>query len=599
MFDFTHIISLDPAVDLQHNCLHEKHLIDKNHASRLIRGKHFNSETFIHTDILEEGFSRRGSIFAFLVGKAYTNSHYALQNNISASSLNASALLDMYITHGEDLIRSIKGIFVIFIADEDRNVYLGYTSRSGLLKLYYYLGRNRLILSTSVASILNNLDQKPKLDEVAILQHGLFEHPLGDRTHFNDIKILDNFSYLKHDLARTQIKPFFDLSRSLSERPSLTWKDTYALSPGIFNKVMDLIVPETSFNSALTGGYDSRTILSYLLCKPKLDFQLYSWAADDRWPDVAVAKMITERFGLNYQPIELGNEMFDLYPVLADQHVYWTDGLGSINRTNQMYSHAVLAKHSRFTITGYFGSEILRPLSRQNIMINAEFIDVLFSKDRHIWLAGNIVKLHNRSAFQEQFLSRHKEELAESIHQYFASIDGEMSLSMKKFFYVLKSGFWKFFGQEFHAQRVNCCILSPYIDDDFIDFILTTPVIDIHKGNYRRNLNDILKGQAFYHPIMKANCPALMDIKTNRGFSPKDFESFLYPVNVFAKFYLNKRQHRKAKIKGFDSSSWNKLAYAAYPETVAQDNSVFKPLTAELLKTGFWFSLKRHIQSQS
>lgn len=599
MFDFTQVISLDPAIGVKHNYLHDKHLIDTNHVSKIIKGRQFSSEVFTHTDLQEEGFSRKGNLFVFLVGKAYTNSQFAAERNLSTKPLDASALLEMYIELGEGLIRSIKGIFVVFIADEDKNVYLGYTSRSGLIKLYYHLGQNRLILGTSVSSILNNFADTPQLDEVAILQHGLFEHTLGNRTHFRDIKILDNFSYLKHDHDRTEIKQFFNLSQKLSEKPSLSWKDTNALSPAIFNKVMDLIVPETLFNSALTGGYDSRTILSYLLSRPGLNFQLYSWAADDRWPDVAVAKKITDRFGLDYLPIKLGEEMLDCYSMFADQHIYWTDGFGSINRTNQMYSHSVLAKYSRLLISGYFGSEILRPLSRHNIMIREVFIDSLISKDRRALIDGTYDEMLDFSGFQLEFMKQHRDEFIGSTLEYFETIDICRNSSLNIFHYLIKTGFWKFYGQEFHAQRINTCIHTPYIDDDFIDFILSTPIIEIHKGNHRIHLTHSLKGQAFYHPIMNANFPALMDIQTNRGFAPKDFKSPLFPMNVLIKFYMSKKQHWKGKIKGFDAAAWNKLAYEANPETVTQQNSVFKPLTAELLKTGFWFSLKKHLLSQA
>lgn len=598
MFDFTHIIRLGPDIVVKHNDSHDKHLIDSNYQSRFVMGKHFVSEVFSHTDIPEEGFARKGNLFVFMVGKAYTNGQFAAERNLSVKPLDASALMEMYVELGEELIKSIKGIFVIFIADEDKNVYLGYTSRSGLLKLHYYIGKGRLILSTSLYSILNNLENKPQFDEVAILQHGLFEHTLGERTHFKDIKILDNYCYLKHDLARTEIKPFFRLSQRLSEKPSLSWKDTNALSPVVFNKVMDLIVPETRFNSALTGGYDSRTILSYLLSKPRRNFQVFSWAADDRWLDVAIAKKISDKFGLDYLPIILGKDMLDLYPVIADQHIYWTDGTGSINRTNQMYSHSVLAKYSRLSITGYFGSEIFRPYSKQNIMISEKFIAALLAKDRRLKLGDLYAASKNSSGFQEAFLNKYREEFIESSLHSFAELDQWGNSTLQNFQYILKTGFWKFFGQEFHAQRINSSLLAPYIDDDFVDFVLTSPIVDIHKTDYRHNLNHILRGQSVYNPIMKINCPALMDLPVNRGFAPKDFDSLLYPLNLIAKFYANKRQSRKAKVMGFDSSTWNKLAYAAHPETITQEDTVFRPLTPDLLKTGLWFSLKRHLQSQ-
>lgn len=577
MFDFVHVISKKGIPKIIHNDQHDKHLIDHNYKSKRYEGINFQSEVFLHTDIPEEDCAQKDNLHIFLVGTAYTNKNFSDKYSTKQMLLDADSLLRMYEEHKVDLIKYIKGVFVIFIADEKEHLYYSFVSRSGLYKCFYYQDEERLIISTSISSIINNLGYKPILDEIAIIQQDIFENTLGDRTHYKDIKILDNYSYIKFDLHKFEMIPYFSLSDTLSKKTSLSWKNTFTQLPIEFNQVMDLIIPKTTFNSALTGGYDSRTILSYFLKKKKNFFLLYSWAADEKWHDVSIAKDISNKFELNYQSIELGDEMLKSYDYFADQQVYWTDGFGSISRSNQMYSHSILAKHSRYLFTGYFGSEIFRPLHRSNVMLKEVFIDILLSKSRKEILEKIYAELGTKSILKKEFINKNREEFFETTLSYFKSIDLFEERGLKIFHYILKTGFWKFFGQEFHAQRINSSIQSPYIDDDFIDFVIKSPILKIHKSAYKRNLKLILKSQAIYHPILKNNFPALMNVNTNRGFKPKDFESIFFPLNIISKYYFHRKKEKKLGVVGFSSKDWNRICFKKHRE-VFKETGVFNEI---------------------
>ena len=189
MFDFIHIISPDPDISLVHNSIHEKYLFGINWKSEQVHGIHFKSEYFYHTDVLEKGIEKFNSIYAFYIGNIYTNQSYELLTNTLRHKIKTQELIEMYLQYGKELIKYIKGIFVLFIADDIKKRYYAYTSRSGLYKLYYCIDDSRLLISTSTSSILNNLEKEPDMDEIAIIQHSIYEYPLGERTHYKNIKI--------------------------------------------------------------------------------------------------------------------------------------------------------------------------------------------------------------------------------------------------------------------------------------------------------------------------------------------------------------------------------------------------------------------------
>ncbi len=599
IFDFSLVLSPSASGELVANPFHANYLKNVDYHQGIVEGKHFKAEYFAHPDPDGEGVYFESGIYVFLLGRIYPNKKLSGETKLGTPQIALREVVKLYLKYREELVNYLKGFYVLVLVDENYKECLAFTSRSGLYKLYYSLEGERLLLSTSLSSVKLNKKEPGISDEVGIIQHGLFEHPLGTRTSVQSIKLLDNYRYLSYDFHFLKVKskaidlPVHDLGKSL-----YNWPETYRELPNEFNRVLDTIVPKTIFNCALTGGFDSRTIVSYLVNRPELEYRLYSWAADERWHDVEVAKSIAGKLGKSYQAILLNDDMLDNYCYYAAQHIYWTDGLGSINRTNQMYSHWQLSQYSRDVMTGYFGSELFRPMSRQNIMISETFVDSYLHPDRKSKVKEALRSLAQSSPFSREFIERHLDETVEDSYSYFREMDLTPEKGYNLLIYLIKTGFWKFFGQEFHAQRIHNCIHSPYMDDDFIDFLLQTPVWEIHRKTYRFDPRSMLRGQAFYLPILKANSSLLMNHPTNRGFSPADFESWLFPLNVAVKHHFHKKKLLKRNIMGFNSKAWNKLVYATDSATITRKGDIFGELTQDHLKSGFWYSLKRYLETE-
>lgn len=596
VFDFCVVMSPTGSVEFTPNLTHAKYLQNVEYQRGIIDGKNFRAEYFNHPDTKGEAISHKAGIYVFLIGKLYPNKKLRSEMKTDFEQMYHSDIVELYLKYGADIVSFLKGIFVLVLIDENLNKCIAFTSRSGLYKLYYCREAQRLILGSSLNSVKHNQLEPGEIDRVGIIQHGLFQHPLGNRTDATGIKVLDNFSYLVYDCSKLEVKRKAELLIPDTGNDEYTWFETYETLPLEFNGSLNEIVPYSKFNCALTGGFDSRTILSYLVNRPDLEYRLYSWAADERWHDVEVARSIAQKLGLSYSAILLNNDMLDKYCYYAAQHIYWTDGLGSINRTNQMYSHWLLSQYSRDVMTGYFGSELFRPMGRHNIMISETFVDTYLNPDRKSAIRKALLDMEGSSPFTKGFIAKHLEETIEDTFSYFGEMDVTPEKGHNLLIYLIKTGFWKFFGQEFHAQRIHNRIQSPYMDDDFIDFLLKTPVWSIHRKAYRFDPRSMLRGQAFYLPILKANSTLLMNHPTNRGFSPSDFESWLFPLNVAIKHHFHKKKLLKRNILGFNSRDWNKLVYASDPDTISRKGEIFDILTPEHLKTGFWYSLKRYLE---
>jgi len=593
VFDFCVVVSPDQP-SINHNREHDKFLNGIPFKSGMQSGRHFACEYFSHTDMPDLGLAVNKGLYCFMIGRVFTNDLYSSELGLPLRELLAQDVIECYRQFGQDFIRYIKGTFLIVVCDEDNNDYLAYTSKSGMYRLYYAFVENRLILASSLNSIVNNLKSKPALDDLAILQHSVFEHTLGCRTFYRGISILDNYQYLGYDLKYLSTKAYYSIAEKLSNSATYSWKETKRMLPEAFNSAMDAATIDLeTINSALTGGYDSRTILSYLLSRGISGCNYYTWAADKKWEDVSVASRLASSLNLPYKPIELGDEMLAHYLEYADKIVYWSDGSGSINRANQMYSHEKLSVISRNLITGYCGSELFRPLSRNNVMISNGFVDLLFSGNREV-LAKELLEKRT-TALLPAYVNEHRDAFVFECTDYFKQIEISENKYLSLFHYLVKTGFWKFFGQEIHSQRIHTRAISPFIDDDFVSFIVQTPIKAIHKESYRKQGLNSLRGQALYHPILKRNYPALMGFQTNRGFSPSDFRSFLYPFNILLKHYLSKRRQRVSGVVGFDSRHWNNVVYSKRSAVISRQDDVFASIDPNDPRAGMWYSLRSYL----
>jgi hypothetical protein len=586
MFDFLVKISKQKDMEFKDNSKKKIDLLyDINYKVENICGDHFNLFTYSHQD--EANVFRTNEVVVAIMGEVYSNQEYSQLTNSEPRQLSSEEIFELYSAHGQQCIKYLKGIFIILFFDTILNKYFIFRSKSGLLMAYYYADKDFLLISSCLDSIKSYPGINTELDSISIVEHSLFDFPLGNRTHYKFIKIVDNMSCLVYDLREVTQVQFYDYAKQICAKPIYNWNDTYREVPDLFNKTVDLLsANKPRLNAGLTSGFDSRTVLSRLyIQKESVQFFTYGLPTGI---DVRIAKKIVNKFGLRYKHIDFSDPLFSQeYQNNWDKLLFFSDGFGNLKRTNQIYAQRRLSEFSRNMITGYFGSEILRPISATDTLLRPNLIKLLLSKEFLPTLESIYIAEYSKKFLFDQYLDVNKQDVMQDIAVTLAKTMMFPEVYRRTLHFMLSSALWKFFGQEFHSSRMYSMINAPYIDDDFIDFVLQTPVPELDNIAFKKQYKALQMGQLFYLPILEKNFKALTEIPTGRYYTPKSLKSRIFPMNVIIPYSRYRIEAKYRLMPTFDTNKWNsKTVYNSkyYNEMIFASDCLNRVRTSEFYK---------------
>ena len=541
----------------------KNYLKDINYCEELSEGVHFRLSALVHKDASDSYLYIEKGTSLFVLGNVYTTKSYSVSLNSKPHRLDLPEIFKMYCDIGTSFINKIKGIFIIVILDESNFKYHIFSSRNALYDTYFLEGHDFFIASTSLEAMVKFPEIGNEIDPVALIQHSIFDYPLGNKTLFRNIEILPPSNYLTYNLESTRLFKYYDYIPSLNCVDQLTWKETISQTTSQFNEAIDLLIDgKEKLCASLTSGFDSRTNFSRLFHSGK-NILYYSWGMPGSI-EVQIPKLIADNTGIRYIPLFLDKEFEKSYDYFGKQAVMWSGGKGTIRRANHTYGYSRLFKHSHTIITGLFGSELLRPINAVGHIFNQAFIDVIFSDQQKSKLLELFEREEIKGFLGENMLHENKEVFIEKTLIYFSELNKVGEKYLQLYYFSLTEGFRKYFGHEIHGCRAYVNILSPYIDDDFVAFILQTPIPKLNKFAFKRNPRSLKLGQSFYLPIIENNFSKLMKFPTDRFYSPAQLKSFFYPLSILPG-YLKHRKKRKTNDT-FNTQRWNNIFIKMNPQ---------------------------------
>jgi hypothetical protein len=173
----------------------------------------------------------------------------------------AKMLLDRYLESGPECLRDINGSFNVAWWDEVARRLILANDRIGQRLLFFGCRNGALAFSSLLARIMATGLVPAEIDVEAFADLISFEHVIGERTLFEDVKVLPPASILTYEAGRVDIRKYWHIGQiephgTYDERRLDELEDLFRKA------VRRSIRPDIAMAINLTGGLDSRCILA-------------------------------------------------------------------------------------------------------------------------------------------------------------------------------------------------------------------------------------------------------------------------------------------------------------------------------------------------
>jgi asparagine synthase (glutamine-hydrolysing) len=270
-------------------------------------------------------WNSRKTVAVVVAGELFDTKHL---EGIDTRLPDEHIILDLYERYGEKFITKINGVFVLAIWDGLQKRLLIANDRFGLYPLYYAHFNGRLIFSPEMKGILCDPDFKKEVDLRSLSEYMRFQHLLGDKTFFEDLKLLGNATLLSYQVPSDslQIMSYWDFAQIPELPPGLTFEEAVEESGRLLKSAVDKLTLGGYRNGVyLSAGLDSRAILG-MIDRDRYPITTVTYG-NKNCRDVVYARQIAKIVGSDHQFFEFRNGYW--VQQYADQHLDLTEGFHS------------------------------------------------------------------------------------------------------------------------------------------------------------------------------------------------------------------------------------------------------------------------------
>jgi len=478
---------------------------------------------------------QRNKIYAWLIGDPIVEKDNLRLVEQYLGELDISALL-----------QKINGHFRLIVFDIENFTLHTACSLFGILPVFYCSVDNRVFISSDIELISQKSGYR-KMNKRFILENVLFYYPLFNQTSYENISLLPAQNSISVSENGLKLNKHTSISDWFVSRPE-NWRNSTERISNVFIERVKHYLPDEPYIHALTGGFDSRTLVSCGLYYKK-KFETYSFGNEYSY-DTSIAAKLSASAGLKYNYIHLNDDYIkDQSLQCGLEFVNNAAGTASFSRAHYLYAAKQLSSESKYLITGNFGSEILRAAHNAGVLISP-----------------NLYHLFHSSSFEEA-ISRieHSNELnwlmSENFRQEWDSLKNEisgmpifdpgyasLSTNAKFYLFIFEETFRKYFGAEMVNQYEYLNNRTPFLDTIFLKEILKTGLAGVYSDFFENNPLKRFKGQLLYAYFIKKTYPGFSDIITDKGYCPGDLLTFRGKLNITKSYLRKKIENKESRI---------------------------------------------------
>lgn len=443
----------------------------------------------------------------------------------------------------EFIINNLYGHYYFLLHDKIKDILYAGNSMFSILPLYYNFNDGKLILSDNAIKAAHYLGLN-KTSKRFVIETVLFNYPLFNNSIYEDIKLLPSNSYLL--ISGEEVKVFkHTCIEQWFELKPVPWKKVVSNICDIFLGSIEKYLPDQHYAHSLTGGLDSRTLVSAGLYYGK-KFSCYSFGTHES-KDIQIALKLSSFAEIPFINIAL-NEGYVKGESLGNgrEFIENSSGKATFARAHYLYAAKILSENFNHIVTGNFGSEVFRAVHIAGVVISSNLFRIFYErKADKAWEKieeSEEFKCINKNIFKVEI-----EELKSDILKLpcYSREYSELTKNQQFYVFVFEELFRKYFGAEMVNQFKYIKNRTPFLDIDFLKELLKTELAGIHSEFFEHNPLKRYKGQVLYAHLIKKAYPGFGKIVTDKGYCPEDLIKFSGKINIAAGYL--KKNLKKSK----------------------------------------------------
>lgn len=504
-------------------------------------------------DAEQSSFYVDDSMHAYLYGYCFTK--FTSDVSFEKGKLDAGRIAQLYTERSEGFIDCLKGSFSVIINDLRSKRLLIYTDPFNLRTIYYTFRDQQLFFSSSLNALIQifrNKGWKTELDCLTLAQYYLFDYTLNEDTFIKDIKTVPPGCYLSYHNDSVSIGEYWNVFQHYTNlSPECSDKDGVRQIEEVMYKNIELYKGSPEETAvALTGGYDSRTLVS-LLRQSTNDYEYYSYGKSKESWDLKVPQIIAKKLNLKYTTFYLDDKFSRDFNDNASIAIILGDGIAESSRSNYPFVYKNFLKNKKNILTGLFGSELIKAPTSEGSFWDKNTKALLQSDNVEAALDRIIDEGIENNLLMRPILQDNRKQLLE-IALSLPYFNSTRPVKEKYFYFLLMIGIRKYFMKEIKVERPFVTNYHPYYDIEFIDVLMKTPFPWLYNWEEKKDLVKSLKMHRLYGYLIQRNSPVLANIISTHAYKPKYLMSNIYLPMLAAEYFYYKGRIDSSSGLNFD-----------------------------------------------
>lgn len=273
-----------------------------------------------------------------------------------------NSIIDGFKNKSHQHFADYRGTFAIAIYDGIEECISIISDRISQHPIFYCITRSGIIFSTAISTFCRLLEA-PEFNVNWLYEWTFFNYPIDQTTILKDVQRMPPASILKYDL-RTRTFSLFEYAACFKRRDNLiAGRQALEYAWTVFSeRVPKYFVGDSEIACSLTGGFDSRVVLS--LAPPEIRdlIRIYTYGVDGCF-DLLEATKVSDELQLPHTKIIFDDRFLEELPELIYETVYLSNGLQGVNRSTMPYVYRTLSDSGQkfpVTMSGISGDHFFR-----------------------------------------------------------------------------------------------------------------------------------------------------------------------------------------------------------------------------------------------